>query len=69
MNGTIQSIHLAVYPYKSVGGAIRVDGRPDRIPFDGAELVKPLSMADELLGCTVAFDLVKGAACRVRLAR
>jgi hypothetical protein len=69
MTGSIQSIHLAVPPYKSVGGAIRVDGRPDRIPFDAAELVKPLSMADELLGKSVAFDLVRGSACRVRLAK
>jgi hypothetical protein len=69
MTGTIQSIHLAVYPHSTTGGSIRVDGRPERIPFNGAELVAPLSMADELLGRAVAFDLVKGAACRVRLAR
>ena len=69
MTGTITKTHLAHYPFSTVGGAIRCPELPERVPFVAAELVPPLSMQTELLGKTVVFDLLQGAAVRIRLAK
>ena len=69
MIGKISQVHLAIHRFKTAGGEIRSAELPDRVPFDAAELVEPLSMQTELLGRSVAFDLVKGTAVRIRLAK
>jgi hypothetical protein len=52
---------------KRAGGEIRCPDRPERIPFDAADLIS--LKIDDALGREVAFDLINGKAVAIRPVR